>query len=93
MLEWFHFEDSENKYLALVFEKLSSSLYDFIKMNKYRGYPIKSIQTFARQIFEGIGFLHHDLCLTHTDLKPENLLLKHGKFDSIKQKEKWPKVK
>ena len=37
MLEYFYFSDSENKYIALVFEKLAQSLYDFIKINKYRG--------------------------------------------------------
>jgi hypothetical protein len=37
MVEYFYFTDDENKYIALVFEKLSKSLYDFIKWNKYRG--------------------------------------------------------
>jgi hypothetical protein len=37
MLEYFYFSDGENKYIALVFEKLAKSLYDFIKWNKYRG--------------------------------------------------------
>lgn len=80
MLEWFYFRDGSNlQYIALVFEKLGKSLYDFIKANKYRGilklllyylgYPMNSIQQFARQILEGLDFLHHELKLTHTDLK------------------------
>ena len=37
MLEYFYFEDSNKEYMALVFEKLGKSLYEFIKANKYRG--------------------------------------------------------
>jgi serine/threonine-protein kinase SRPK3 len=92
MLEHFYFEDSEHKYIALVFEKLAKSLYDFIKSNKYRGYPMPIIQSFARQILQGISFMHEKLNLTHTDLKPENLLLKHSKNEVIKTKSQWPKV-
>jgi hypothetical protein len=37
MMDYFYFEDQSNRYIALVFEKLGKSLYDFIKMNRYRG--------------------------------------------------------
>jgi len=37
MKEYFYFKDKRHKYIALVFEKLGISLYEFIKMNKYRG--------------------------------------------------------
>jgi hypothetical protein len=33
----FTFVDKKNKHIALVFEKLGKSLYDFIRENKYRG--------------------------------------------------------
>lgn len=78
MLECFEFKDQYYTYIALVFEKLGMSLYDFIKSNKYRGikldnitqgYSIKAIQSIARQVLEGMAFLHDDLRLTHTDLK------------------------
>ncbi len=92
MHEHFYFSDAEHKYIALVFEKLAKSLYDFIKANKYRGYPMPMIQDFARQIMEGISFLHENLGLTHTDLKPENLLLKNSTEEVIKFKNQWPKV-
>lgn len=77
MLEQFKFKDANNNYLALVFEKLGKSLFEFIKENNYRGiniflnlgYPMEMIQEFAKQIFEGISFLHNKLKLTHTDLK------------------------
>lgn len=112
MLEYFYFKERNLEYIALVFEKLGRSLYDFIKNNKYKGiydfrtyfvigYPIQIIQQFAKQILEGIGFLHEKIHLTHTDLKvkltkflykPENLLFKFDKFLSIESRSQWPKV-
>ena len=59
---------------CLVFEQLGPSLYDIIKRNKYVGFPKRHVQSFAKQLFEAVGFMHR--CgYTHTDLKPENVLL------------------
>ncbi len=35
--EYFNFVDREGDHMCLVFETLGKSLYDFIKMNKYKG--------------------------------------------------------
>ncbi len=43
-------------------------------MNSYKGFPIKLVQSFFKQILKSIGFLHR-IGYTHTDLKPENILL------------------
>lgn len=43
-------------------------------MNSFKGFPIKLVQSFFRQILRSIGFLHR-IGYTHTDLKPENILL------------------
>ena len=50
------------------------------------------MKKFSRQIFEGIGFMHKELKLVHTDLKPENLLLKFNDYDVIKTKDRLPRV-
>jgi serine/threonine protein kinase len=92
LFDYFSFYDNNIKYLALVFEKLGKSLYEFIKDNRYRGFHIDYIRQFARQIFEGIGYLHDHMGLTHTDLKPENLLLKHNDYDFITDPQHLPKV-
>jgi serine/threonine protein kinase len=73
LVEFFSFREGGRKYLAIVFEKLGKSLYEFIKANNYRGFSIEAIREFARQIFEGIGYLHEKLNLTHTDLKVNEL--------------------
>ena len=57
-----------------MFEKLGPSLFDFLRRNKYRPFPVGMVQDFARQLLESVAYLH-ELALVHTDLKPENILL------------------
>ena len=80
MVDRFEFKDRErNRHYAIVFEELGPSIYDFIKQNDYRGFPISMIRDFAKQILNALVALHQ-IGLTHTDLKPENILLvKSGK--------------
>jgi len=70
----------------MVFERLGMSLYDFLKMNNYKGFGIDQIQSFAHQILTSIGFMH-SIGLTHTDLKPENILLVNDEHVPIKRQE------
>lgn len=53
---------------------MGKSLYEVLKLNQYRGFPMKLVQSFFKQILRSIGFLHK-IGYTHTDLKPENILL------------------
>ncbi|KAF1875832.1 hypothetical protein Lal_00006462 [Lupinus albus] len=55
---WFDYRN----HICIVFEKLGPSLYDFLRKNNYRSFPIDLV-------------LMHDLSMIHTDLKPENILL------------------
>jgi dual-specificity kinase len=67
-------------HFCLVFQPLGLSLYELIKKNNYRGFPLKMVQSFLRQIFKSVGFLHK-LGYTHTDLKPENILLEKEEIE------------
>ncbi|KAJ4756364.1 hypothetical protein LUZ62_090769 [Rhynchospora pubera] len=67
---WFDYRN----HICIVFEKLGPSLFDFLRKNNYRAFPIDLVREFARQLLESIAFMH-DLRLIHTDLKPENILL------------------
>ena len=60
-------------------------MYNVIKMNDYRGFPMNLVQSFFRQILRTIGFIHNE-GYTHTDLKPENVLLETNSF----RREKYP---
>lgn len=48
MKEYFIHSDKEGEHMCLVFETLGKSLYDFVKLNKYKGYALSQIQSIAR---------------------------------------------
>jgi Protein kinase domain len=53
---------------CLVFESLGPSLFDYLKRNKYKPFPINYIRDFSVQLLEAIDFLH-SFRLIHTDCK------------------------
>jgi len=69
MIEYFYFEEKKQNFIALVFEKLGKSLYEFIKENNYRGFSLENIRNIIKQILEGLAFIHEKLNIVHTDLK------------------------
>ncbi|XP_031479967.1 serine/threonine-protein kinase AFC2 isoform X2 [Nymphaea colorata] len=66
---WFDYRN----HICIVFEKLGPSLYDFLRKNNYRSFPIDLVRELGRRLLECVAFMH-DLRLIHTDLKPENIL-------------------
>lgn len=62
-------------HLCLVFELLSSNLYELIKRNNFRGLSINLVRVFAQQLLDSLKVLK-DAKLIHCDLKPENILLR-----------------
>jgi len=70
----FQIKHNGKKHVCLGFEKLGRSLYDFIKKNKHRGFPLENVRHYGYQLLKAIAFCHR-IQLIHTDLKPENILL------------------
>ncbi|KAH9708584.1 serine/threonine-protein kinase AFC2 [Citrus sinensis] len=66
---WFDYRN----HICIVFEMLGPSLYDFLRKNNYRPFPVDLVREIGRQLLECVAFMH-DLRLIHTDLKPENIL-------------------
>ncbi|KAK4342939.1 hypothetical protein RND71_038755 [Anisodus tanguticus] len=66
-----------------VFEKLGPSLYDFLRKNSYRSFPIDLVREFGRQLLESVVAFMYDLRLIHTDLKPENILLVSSEYIKV----------
>uniref|UniRef100_A0A0D6R4S5 dual-specificity kinase n=1 Tax=Araucaria cunninghamii TaxID=56994 RepID=A0A0D6R4S5_ARACU len=67
---WFDFRN----HICIVCERLGPSLFDFLRKNKYRPFPVDLVWDFGRQLLESVAYMH-ELRLIHTDLKPENILL------------------
>ncbi|KAF3926864.1 hypothetical protein ABW20_dc0103841 [Dactylellina cionopaga] len=69
-------------HICIVTDLLGMSVFDFLKSNSFIPFPSSQIQSFARQLFTSVAFLH-DLNLIHTDLKPENILLMHNTSETF----------
>ncbi|KAJ0028750.1 hypothetical protein Pint_35495 [Pistacia integerrima] len=89
---WFDYRN----HICIVFEKLGPSLYDFLRKNSYRSFPIDLVRELGRQLLECLYLVllvHslpffmfavlHDLHLIHTDLKPENILLVSAEYVKV----------
>lgn len=62
-------------HLCLVFELLSSNLYELIKQNQFQGLSTQLVKVFTAQLLDSLTILK-EARLIHCDLKPENILLK-----------------
>ncbi|KAK8178124.1 dual specificity tyrosine-phosphorylation-regulated kinase 3 [Phyllosticta citrichinensis] len=69
-------------HICIVTDLYGQSVFDFLKSNQFVPFPSTHIQTFARQLFTSVAFLH-DLHLIHTDLKPENILLVNNAYQTF----------
>ena len=67
------------RHYCLTFEPLGLSLYDLIKGNGYAPLPMELCWSVARDLLDGVGYLH-SMNLIHTDLKLENIMLKGEDF-------------
>ncbi|CAK4699095.1 hypothetical protein LEN26_005286 [Aphanomyces euteiches] len=78
MLETFTFRN----HLVLVFELLSINLYEYLKLEQFRGLPIPLLKKIATDILQCLVFLGtHGV--VHCDLKPENILLRKPRSSQI----------
>lgn len=74
LLDHFEHFGPNGRHVCLVFDVLGSSLLRLVKRFNYKGAPISIVRTLSRRILEGLHYLHSDVGIIHTDLKPENVL-------------------
>ncbi|NP_001368709.1 Protein kinase domain-containing protein [Caenorhabditis elegans] len=68
-----------NGHICLLFDLMGSSIFDFLKANHYKPYPMEQTLHITWQLCNAVKFLH-DNKLTHTDLKPENILFVDSRY-------------
>jgi serine/threonine protein kinase len=79
MIEHFKFKplQSQKYAICMVFELMACSLYQLIRRGKYKkGLPPDIVYNISLQIIRGVKDIHEKLKMIHTDIKPENILIK-----------------
>lgn len=59
----------------MTFEVLGESLLSLMKRYNYKGIPQHIVKRIAKQVLQGLDYLHRECGIVHTDLKPENVLV------------------
>ncbi|KAK8628964.1 hypothetical protein V6N13_077824 [Hibiscus sabdariffa] len=75
LLDHFKHSGPNGNHMCMVFEYLGDNLLTLIKYSDYRGVPLHTVKEICRHILTGLDYLHRELSIIHTDLKPENVLL------------------
>ncbi|KAJ9638984.1 serine/threonine protein kinase, CMGC, dual-specificity [Coniosporium tulheliwenetii] len=70
-------------HLCISTELLGINLYEFIKAHDFRGFSLRLIRRFTRQLLSSLVLLQSKRVI-HCDLKPENILLAHPLKADIK---------
>ncbi|KAH8306553.1 hypothetical protein KR018_011966 [Drosophila ironensis] len=73
--DYFYMNGIHGTHLCLVFEVLGENLLTLIQRSRYKGLPLYNVKQIARQVLEGLFYLHMQCRIIHTDLKPENVLM------------------
>ncbi|PIA46711.1 hypothetical protein AQUCO_01500328v1 [Aquilegia coerulea] len=75
LVDHFKHAGPNGQHLCMVLEFLGDSLLRLIRYNRYKGLPLNKVREICRWVLLGLDYLHRELGIIHTDLKPENVLL------------------
>lgn len=76
MIDTFEHQGPHGRHVCMVFEVLGDNLLGLIRHYDHEGIPLRVVKKLCREILEGLEFLHDTCKVIHTDLKPENVMLK-----------------
>ena len=76
MIDTFEHQGPHGRHVCMVFEVLGDNLLGLIRHYDHEGIPLEIVKKLCREILEGLEFLHDTCKVIHTDLKPENVMLK-----------------
>lgn len=76
LFDYFDHTGPHGRHICMVFEVLGDNLLALIRHYNHRGIPLPVVRNMTQQILIGLDFLHASCGIIHTDLKPENVMLK-----------------
>ncbi|MQL88988.1 hypothetical protein Taro_021559 [Colocasia esculenta] len=75
LLDHFKHSGPNGQHICLVVEFLGDSLLRLIRHNRYKCIGLNRVREICRSILLGLDYLHREVGIIHSDLKPENVLL------------------
>jgi serine/threonine-protein kinase SRPK3 len=76
LLDHFDHSGPHGRHVCMVFEVLGDNLLSLIREYNHRGIPLPVVRHLAKQMLIALDFLHITCGIIHTDLKPENVMMK-----------------
>ncbi|KAG0778731.1 hypothetical protein G6F16_009802 [Rhizopus arrhizus] len=75
LFSYFWHQGPYGQHVCMTFEVLGESLLSLMKRYDSKGIPQPIVKRIARQVLQGLDYLHRECKIIHTDLKPENVLV------------------
>uniref|UniRef100_A0A3P9MJP1 non-specific serine/threonine protein kinase n=1 Tax=Oryzias latipes TaxID=8090 RepID=A0A3P9MJP1_ORYLA len=76
LVDDFRITGSTGEHVCMVLEVLGDQLLRWIIKSNYTGLPLACVKSILRQVLQGLDYLHTKCKIIHTDIKPENILLR-----------------
>ncbi|XP_035517716.1 SRSF protein kinase 3-like [Morone saxatilis] len=76
LIEDFRITGATGEHVCMVLEVLGHQLLRWIIKSNYTGLPLPCVKSIIRQVLQGLDYLHTKCKIIHTDIKPENILLR-----------------
>uniref|UniRef100_A0A8D3C166 non-specific serine/threonine protein kinase n=1 Tax=Scophthalmus maximus TaxID=52904 RepID=A0A8D3C166_SCOMX len=76
LIDDFRISGANGEHVCMVLEVLGHQLLRWIVKSNYTGLPLPCVKSILRQVLQGLDYLHTKCKIIHTDIKPENILLR-----------------
>ncbi|XP_041805175.1 SRSF protein kinase 2-like [Chelmon rostratus] len=76
LIDDFRITGVNGEHVCMVLEVLGHQLLRWIIKSNYTGLPLPCVKSILRQVLQGLDYLHTKCKIIHTDIKPENILLR-----------------
>ncbi|KAL1492933.1 hypothetical protein ABEB36_011097 [Hypothenemus hampei] len=76
MVDTFKLISENGVHNAISLEIMGPSLLHLLMQSNFRGIQVPAVRKIILQVLQGLSYLHEECHIIHTDIKPENILIK-----------------